>query len=204
MPGCQSAWCDVDLLKALPTQLAQQVHKRRRLHLETELRQELRREFQAEVAAAQRASSDGGELRQSLVNEALELLVDKCRRCGQGFFNFDGCFVITCDCQASICGYCLQSGSSFEIHRHIASNECDVRRQMFPDADDDTFHQGASKDEEFAMARRIRITNEMHEFFQALRPQERALLARRIRRDVEENGIAFELVSPTDEAEDRL
>ena len=103
-----------------------------------------------------------------------------------------------------MCGYCLQSGTSLEIHQHISSNDCPVRRQMFPDASDEPFHQGISKDAEFATARRIRITDEMHHLFEGLRPQERTQLARRIRLDVEQNGVDFDLVAPSEEAEVQL
>ena len=84
------------------------------------------------------------------------------------------------------------------------SNDCPVRRQMYPNAGDDPYHQGASKDEEFATARRIRVTDEMHSLFEGLGAQERSLLASRVRQDIEDNGIAFELVAPSDEAEVRL
>ena len=86
------------------------------------------------------------------------------------------------------------------IHRHIASNQCPVRCQMHPDAaNGDPFHQGRSKDEEFAVARRIRIVNDLHMHFQRLDAGHRTLLAQRIRRDVEENGIDFSFMFDQDE-----
>ena len=124
-------------------------------------------EIQEELLVADAAATTAdGELRQSLVTGALNILVDQCRSCGLAFDQFDGCFAISCECSTSICGYCLHTGTSTQIHTHIATNECWVRRQMFPVAQQDTFHQGASKDEEFGTARRIRIAAEMHELFE--------------------------------------
>ena len=163
MPGCTGVWSDVDLLKILPGHQAEQAYKRRRIDLEAELRRELRNELrneiQQELAAASQATvaAAGTELRQSLINQALDILVVQCRACGQAFDDFDGCFAISCECSQCICGYCLQTGTAAQIHVHIASNDCYVRRQMHPRALEDTFHQGRSKDEEFSTARRLRI-----------------------------------------------
>jgi hypothetical protein len=197
MPGCGAVWSDVDLLKMLPGPQAEQAHKRRKVHLETELRTAIRSEIQAELAAAPRATAVAdGELRQSLVAEALNLLVDQCRFCGLAFFDFDGCFAIGCECGRSICGYCLASGTSAQIHVHIASNDCGVRRQMFPDAQEHTFQQGADQKVEFGMARRLRIHAELTNLFETLGSRDRTLLARRILQDVTENGVDLTLVVP--------
>ena len=67
---------------------------------------------------------------------------------------------------------------------------------MHPDAGQDTFHQGRSKDEEFSTARRLRISAELHQLFEGLGSRERTLLANRIRRDVFENGVDLALVVP--------
>ena len=93
MPGCGGVFADVDLFKMLPAAQAEQAYKRRRIQLETELRQELRREIEQELAAAasrEAIAAEGSQLRQSLVNQALDMLVDQCRGCGQAFDEFDG------------------------------------------------------------------------------------------------------------------
>ena len=207
MPGCLGVWSDVELVKMLPSPQAEQASKRRRVHLETELRRELRREIQEELAAATLATAaEDGQLRQGLVTEALNLLVDQCRGCGQAFDDFDGCFAISCEapCSRSICGYCLETGTSLQIHAHIASNDCPIRRQMFPDAQMETWHQGASKEEEFSTARKIRIAAEMHELFEGLDSRERRLLAHRIQRDVAENGVDWALFAGVLEEEPQV
>ena len=207
MPGCLGVWSDVELVKMLPSPQAEQASKRRRVHLETELRRELRREIQEELAAATLATAaEDGQLRQGLVTEALNLLVDQCRGCGQAFDDFDGCFAISCEapCSRSICGYCLETGTSLQIHAHIASNDCPIRRQMFPDAQMETWHQGASKEEEFSTARKIRIAAEMHELFEGLDSRERRLLAHRIQRDVAENGVDLALFAGVLEEEPQM
>ena len=195
MPDCGGVWSDVDMLKMLPGTLAEQAHKRRRVQWETELREEIRREVQEELAASRATSATDG-LRQSLVDEALDILVDKCRACSQAFDEFDGCFAISCECNAHFCGYCLQTGTAAQITVHIASNACYVRRQMHPDAAQDTFHQGRSKDEEFSIGRKIRIQAELYQLFEGLGSRERTQLAHRTRRDVLENGVDMALVAP--------
>ena len=201
--GCGSTWSDLDLLRHLPRDQAEQAQKRRRVHVEMELRQQIRQEILAEMSAAQRASNDdaGNELPQALVNESLELLVDKCRGCGAAFDDqWDGCFALECPCGRHVCAYCLMLGSHEEVHLHIGSNECPVRRQMFPNANFDFFHQGGGgAREEFMVARRIRIVDDLHSLFQRLPIAQRRLLAERIRKDVEDNHIDFGLVHDVDE-----
>ena len=60
---------------------------------------------------------------------------------------------------------------------------------MHPEAIYDTFHKGASKDEEFQTARRLRIGAELLHFFDELQPQTKRQLAHRIWQDVADNGI---------------
>ena len=67
---------------------------------------------------------------------------------------------------------------------------------MHPHAREDTFHQGRSKDEEFATARKLRITADLHQLFEGLGSRVRTLLAQRIRSDVLENGVDLALVAP--------
>ena len=107
----------------------------------------------------------------------------------QAFSDFDGCFAVGCDCGATICGYCLDTGSSSEIHSHIGRNQCWIRRHMHPAAGYDTFHLGASKDQEFQTARRLRIGAELLQLFDELPPLTKSQLAHRIRRDVADNGL---------------
>ena len=108
------------------------------------------------------------------------------------------CATATCD--NFVCAYCLLGGSRVAIHDHIGHGHCPVRNQMFPGlANGDTFHQRGTTQEEFAVARKIRIVDELHTFFLELQPSQRALLAQRIRRDVEDNGVDFSLVHNMDE-----
>lgn len=170
--------------------------------MEIELRETLRREIRSEIEAAQRASNEDAdnELPQALVNESLDLMVDKCRGCGSAFSDdWDGCFALECPCGRHVCGYCLRVGTHEEVHHHIGSNDCPVRRQMFPNANFDFYHQGRSAQEDFAVARKIRIVDDLHALFEKLPASQRELLARRIRKDVEDNGIDFSLVHDVDE-----
>ena len=67
---------------------------------------------------------------------------------------------------------------------------------MHPRAEQDLFHQGRSKDEEFATARKIRIHEELHNVFDGLSSRERTLLAQRVRLVVFENVVDLALVAP--------
>ena len=65
---------------------------------------------------------------------------------------------------------------------------------MFPQATFDFYHQGRSAQEDFAVARKIRIEDDLHALFQKLPAFQRMLLAQRIRKDVEDNGIGFSII----------
>ena len=200
--GCDAVWPDLDLLRVLPRDEAERVHKRRRLHCEVELRQEIRQEIQAEMAAAQRAANNtaADELPQALINECLELMTDKCRGCGAAFEDkWDGCMALECPCGRYVCAYCLMLGTHEEVHLHIATNTCSVRRQMFPDARFDFYHQGGSPDEDFKVARRIRIVDEIHAQFLRIPEAQRTPLARRLQRDLADNKVDVAMVWDFDE-----
>lgn len=53
--------------------------------------------------------------------QLLDLLYTRCPGCQAVFFDFEGCFAITCDhCGASFCGFCLELGQSSDAtHRHV-------------------------------------------------------------------------------------
>lgn len=58
------------------------------------------------------------EARKHVVDNILTL---RCPRCDQAFFDFDGCFAISCSaCQCSFCAWCLQD-CGHDSHAHAAS-----------------------------------------------------------------------------------
>ena len=65
---------------------------------------------------------------------------------------------------------------------------------MFTQAPFDFYHQGRSAQEDSAIARKIRIVDDLHALFQKLQASQRRLLAQRIRKDVEDIGIEFSLI----------
>ena len=75
--GC-GRWADLALLRALPQLEAEQLLKRRRIHEEVEMRRQIEDGFRDK----QPLHNTGG-LSQKLVDKAIDLLVDKCRSCGQ-------------------------------------------------------------------------------------------------------------------------
>jgi chemotaxis protein histidine kinase CheA len=54
---------------------------------------------------------------------AEQILTLKCPRCGQGIYDFNGCFALACsraDCQAGICAWCLTDCDT-DAHAHVAN-----------------------------------------------------------------------------------
>ena len=50
-----------------------------------------------------------------------QILTLQCPRCGQAFFDFDGCFALTCGrCKAAFCAYCLRD-CGHDAHQHVAN-----------------------------------------------------------------------------------
>ena len=52
-----------------------------------------------------------------------DILTPKCPRCKQAFFDFDGCFALTCSniqCQAAFCAYCFKDCGG-DAHQHVAN-----------------------------------------------------------------------------------
>jgi len=49
-----------------------------------------------------------------------DVLTDKCPRCKRAFFDFDGCFALTCSgCGCGFCAYCLADCGSSDTHKHV-------------------------------------------------------------------------------------
>ena len=51
-----------------------------------------------------------------------EILQMKCPRCRRAFYDFEGCFAISCStCACKFCGWCLQDCGDNDAHPHVRS-----------------------------------------------------------------------------------
>ena len=81
-----------------------------------------------------------------LDNIRLNIMVDHCPHCGAAFYDFGGCFSITCSCGKQFCGWCLSGESPNNMHPH--ASQC--RYSLSPGS-----YYGT--DEQFEAVRRKRI-----------------------------------------------
>jgi HrpA-like RNA helicase len=49
----------------------------------------------------------------------LDLLITKCPNCNGAIFDFNGCYALTCNCGAGLCGFCLYRDPSGDAHSHV-------------------------------------------------------------------------------------
>jgi hypothetical protein len=61
----------------------------------------------------------------------------KCPRCAKAFFDFDGCFAVSCGiCPCRFCGWCLEDCGS-DAHKHVVNypvkpQSADIYYATFP------------------------------------------------------------------------
>ena len=89
--------------------------------LKATLEEESRRQVEEEVARLK--ALDERERRVLLARKHIEeeILQPKCprQRCRRGFFDFEGCFAISCSsCPCKFCGWCLQDCGDHDAHAH--------------------------------------------------------------------------------------
>jgi hypothetical protein len=133
MPGCVApAYPDALLAQRLSSAVYQQYQGRifhvREVELVAELNQQFNAELQRQVAQAQEQARQ--ELEQRSQDAQVQrhhqyireqILTLQCPRCGQAFFDFDGCFALTCGrCKAAFCAYCLRD-CGHDAHQHVAN-----------------------------------------------------------------------------------
>ena len=90
--------------------------------LKATLEEESRRKVEEEVARLK--ALDERERRVLLARKHIEedILQPKCPRqsCRRGFFDFEGCFAISCSsCTCKFCGWCLQDCGDNDAHPHV-------------------------------------------------------------------------------------
>lgn len=56
------------------------------------------------------------------------ILTLSCKRCHKAIFDFDGCFAITCSCNAKICGWCLDVFEE-DAHPHVMQCPCSLNKR---------------------------------------------------------------------------
>jgi hypothetical protein len=90
--------------------------------LKATLEEESRRQVEEQVARLK--ALDERERRVLLARKHIEedILQPKCPRqsCRRGFFDFEGCFAISCSsCPCKFCGWCLQDCGDHDAHPHV-------------------------------------------------------------------------------------
>jgi len=111
-----------------------------------------------------------------------EILTLKCPRpgCMQAFFDFDGCFALTCSrCGCGFCAYCLEDCGR-DAHRHVANCRHNTApgRDLFGDKGDFDRAQ---------LQRRTRLVNSF--LANEVQADLRALVVQVLRRDLTDLGI---------------
>lgn len=57
------------------------------------------------------------KLHKQIVDDVLNL---RCPKCNAVFYDFSGCFAVSCECRESFCGWCLK-GCGHDAHAHVAN-----------------------------------------------------------------------------------
>ena len=111
-----------------------------------------------------------------------EILTMKCPRCTKAFFDFTGCFSVSCgNCPCSFCGWCLKDCGS-DAHSHVA--HCPAK----PKGADVYFGSLA----QFVEAQRLRQHRLLTEYFGTLDVATRLAASRSCESDLKDLGLSFE------------
>jgi len=125
----QCTFEDRDLARLLPaTVFVKYLDSRRQLfekRLVGENQELIRRAVEEEVARIDAMGSRQREVVRARKYIEEEILQMKCPRCRTAFYDFEGCFAISCGkdaCPCHFCGWCLSDcGDSDAAHAHVAS-----------------------------------------------------------------------------------
>ena len=122
---CNSGFADRDLAKHLHVALfktylearVEAIKAQMQAQLEAEMQERLGEELQR-LAALDEHARKVLVARKHIINKILTLA---CPRCGQAFFDFDGCYALKCSaCPCHFCGWCLADcGTTKDAHAHV-------------------------------------------------------------------------------------
>ena len=111
-----------------------------------------------------------------------EILQMRCPRrdCRRAFYDFDGCFAISCGaCKCKFCGWCLADCGDQDAHPHVA--RCSEK----PSSADTYF--GSSRD--FKDSHKKRCKRKVTEFLASLEPETRAAVSGALAKQLRELDV---------------
>ena len=119
-----AAFDDRDLARVLPAESFHAVLQARIECMEAELRLQLeeqkKREVEEELERLRVLSKHEFEVLRHRKHIEEEILQMKCPRCRRAFYDFEGCFAISCStCACKFCGWCLQDCGEKDAHPHV-------------------------------------------------------------------------------------
>jgi multidrug efflux pump subunit AcrA (membrane-fusion protein) len=89
------------------------------VRLAKEMEEQKKQEIRLELDRLQRLSDLERRADQEVRAIRDDILTLKCPRCARAFFDFDGCFALTCSCGCGFCAWCLEDCGT-DAHRHVA------------------------------------------------------------------------------------
>ena len=90
------------------------------VQLREELEEQKKREVEVELERLRQLGQREAELMRHRKHIEEEFLQPKCPRCRRAFFDFEGCFAISCStCSCKFCGWCLKDCGDGDAHPHV-------------------------------------------------------------------------------------
>ncbi len=134
-PACGARLAARDLARHVSEATLAKVRKREHSRLVAEVQQELGREYERRLKAELARKVDDVIFTRHR-EHICGLLTPSCPRCKRVFFDFDGCFAISCSgqggCGCAFCAYCLEDCGA-DAHHHVAA--CPHRPHRAPSVD---------------------------------------------------------------------
>ena len=199
-PRCGGRIAGRDLARFVSESTWARVLEREQGRREAEMQQQLRSEFDARLQQELARKVDDVIVSRHR-DEICGLLELSCPRCKRRFYDFEGCFALTCSghggCGCAFCAYCLED-CGVDAHQHVAA--CPHRPRREPSGDDvyDQFFGTTAEFDAAMMALRTRRVRQYwySEVAAKLRDDQRQEVARCVRpllKDVTEPGFEQEI-----------
>ena len=165
-PACGARLAARDLARLVSEATLAKVRERELGRREAEVQQQLRREYDERLKVELARKVDDVIFTRHR-DHICGLLEQSCPRCKRRFFDFEGCFALTCSgqggCGCAFCAYCLQDCGR-DAHHHVAA--CPHRPSRAPSGDNvhDRFYGSST---EFEAAMKALRTRRVREYWRA-------------------------------------
>jgi hypothetical protein len=151
-----------DLARLVSEPTLAKVREREQGRREAEMQQQLRREYDERLKAELVRKIDDVILTRHR-DHICGLLELSCPRCKRRFFDFDGCFALTCSgnggCGCGFCAYCLEDCGA-DAHKHVAACPHRPARQPSGNAVLDAYYGSSAEFDAVMRALRTRRVRE--------------------------------------------